>query len=390
MIRSSFSPLRILSGAALVLAASTWSAADELPLDSIDMPDGFEISIYQDGVENARQMALGNQGTVFVGSRSAGKVHGVVDADQDGVPDRVVLIDEDLYMPSGLAYRDGALYVAAVNRILRYDDIENRLDDPPEPVVVSEALPSDRHHGWKYLGFGPDGKLYIPVGAPCNVCDEPGYSQIRRMNADGTGLEVFAEGVRNSVGFDWHPVTGVLWFTDNGRDWLGDELPACELNRAPDKGMHFGFPYCHQGDLPDPEFGAGADCSEYVAPAVKLGPHVAPLGMKFYTGQQFPADYQGQIFIAEHGSWNRSEKIGYRLTLVRVDDEGQVLGQEVFADGWLQGEASWGRPVDVLVMPDGSLLVSDDAANVIYRIRYTGAPETASEAAEGDDEAIFQ
>ena len=355
-------------------------AADaEVHLDEIELPAGFEIRIFADGVENARQMALGDNGTVFVGSRSAGKVHALVDADQDRVVDQLVLIDDDLYMPSGVAFRDGDLYVAAVNRILRYNDIESQLQTPPEPVVVSEAFPSDRHHGWKYLGFGPDGKLYVPVGAPCNVCQEPGYAEIKRMNADGSGLETFAEGVRNSVGFDWHPDTGELWFTDNGRDWLGDNRPDDELNHAPRAGLHFGFPYCHQGNIPDPEFGGNHSCDDYTDPEIGLGPHVAALGMTFYTGEQFPADYNRNIFIAEHGSWNRSNKIGYRIKRVQLDGGGDVASQQVFAEGWLQGEEAWGRPVDVLQLPDGSLLVSDDAASVIYRIIYRGedsAPST--------------
>ena len=371
--------------AALMMPSSV--NATDLPLDQIELPDGFEIRIFAQGVENARQMALGDEGTIFVGSRSAGKVHALVDADQDRVVDHMVLIDEDLYMPSGLAYRDGSLYVAAVNRILRYDDIENQLDNPPQPVVVSDALPSDRHHGWKYLGFGPDGKLYVPVGAPCNVCDEPGYAEIKRMNADGSELETFAEGVRNSVGFDWHPDTGVLWFTDNGRDWLGDNRPDDELNRAPEQGLHFGFPYCHQGDISDPEFGDGRNCDEFTDPMVGLGPHVAALGMTFYTGEQFPADYNRTIFIAEHGSWNRSEKIGYRIKGVRLDGSGDVADQSVFASGWLQGEEAWGRPVDVLQLPDGSLLVSDDTAHVIYRIIYTGQRDSAANDTETSTEA---
>ena len=355
-------------------------AADaKVHLDEIELPAGFEIRIFADGVENARQMALGDNGTVFVGSRSAGKVHALVDADQDRVVDQLVLIDDDLYMPSGVAFRDGDLYVAAVNRILRYDEIESQLQTPPEPVVVSEAFPSDRHHGWKYLGFGPDGKLYVPVGAPCNVCQESGYAEIKRMNADGSGLETFAEGVRNSVGFDWHPDTGELWFTDNGRDWLGDNRPDDELNHAPRAGLHFGFPYCHQGNIPDPEFGGNHSCDDYTDPEIGLGPHVAALGMTFYTGEQFPADYNRNIFIAEHGSWNRSNKIGYRIKRVQLDGGGDVASQQVFAEGWLQGEEAWGRPVDVLQLPDGSLLVSDDAASVIYRIIYRGedsAPST--------------
>jgi glucose/arabinose dehydrogenase len=306
-------------------------------------------------------------------SRKAGKVHALVDQDGDQRADRQYLIADDLSMPSGLEFRDGSLYVGALNRILRYDAIETRLDNPPEPVVLNDQLPDKRHHGWKYLRFGPDGLLYIPVGAPCNICEEPGFAEIRTMNPDGTDLQVYAEGIRNSVGLAFHPVSGELWFTDNGRDRLGDEVPQCELNHAPQAGLHFGYPYCHQGNLPDPEFGQGRNCADYVSPAVLLGPHVAPLGLAFYTGNMFPADYHHQLFIAEHGSWNRSEKIGYRVKLVHFDEQGAVSGQEVFAQGWLQGENAWGRPNDVLVMPDGALLVSDDAADVVYRISYSAS-----------------
>jgi glucose/arabinose dehydrogenase len=320
-------------------------------------------------------MALGDNGTLFVGSRQAGRVYAVIDGDGDQRADQVQVVADELEMPSGLEFRDGSLYVGAVDRILRFDDIERRLDSPPEPVTVSDAFPDKTHHGWKYLRFGPDGLLYVPVGAPCNVCDEPGFAQIRRIRADGTGMDVFAEGVRNSVGLAFHPVTGELWFTDNGRDMLGDDLPGDELNHAPSSGLHFGFPYCHQGDLPDPEFGKDKVCSDYTPPARVLGAHVAALGLTFYTGDMFPETYRGQIFIAQHGSWNRSEKVGYNILLVRLDPKGRVEGSEVFASGWLQGQDNWGRPNDVLQMPDGALLVSDDQAGVIYRISHSGSPQ---------------
>lgn len=351
---------------------------DDLPLDKIKLPEGFTISVYSDAVPNARQMALTPGGTLFVGSRQEGQVYAVVDTDGDGVAEQVHLIDEELMMPTGLTFRDGALFVAAVNRILRYDDIEAHLADPPDPIVVLDDLPEDRMHGWKFIDFGPDDKLYVPVGTPCNTCERPDpYAAILRMNADGSEREVYARGVRNSVGFAWHPTTDELWFTENGRDNISedpaitDELPSCELNHAPRPGMHFGYPYFHQGDTPDPEFGEGHSANDYIAPAVLLGPHVAPLGMAFYTGAMFPEEYQNQAFIAEHGSWNRREKIGYRIKLVHFDADGLATGQEVFAEGWLDGDASWGRPVDIEVMQDGSLLVSDDQANAIYRITYS-------------------
>jgi glucose/arabinose dehydrogenase len=355
-------------------AAAPLCASDTLAenLAMIRLPPGFGISVYADGVENARQMVRGDDGTVFAGSRNAGKVHAVVDRDGDHRADQVHLVAEGLDMPSGLEFRQGSLYVAVVDRILRYDDIEQRLEQPPEPVVVSAAFPDKSHHGWKYLRFGPDGLLYVPLGAPCNICDEAGFAEIRRIRADGTGMETFARGVRNSVGLAFHPDSGELWFTDNGRDMLGDDLPGDELNHAPTAGLHFGYPWCHQGDTPDPEFGAGKSCEDYAAPALTLGAHVAALGLTFYTGEMFPEQYRKQLFIAQHGSWNRSAKVGYNILLVRLDAAGKVTGSEVFASGWLQGEDNWGRPSDVLQMPDGALLVADDQAGAIYRISYSG------------------
>ncbi len=364
-----------LTALVLVLVASsahgkdvTAELAEKLAL--LQLPAGFRVQILTAEVEQARQMARGDQGTVFVGSMKAGKIHAVVDADADGVADQVWLIAEGLKMPSGLAFRDGALYVGDIDRILRYDDIETRLKNPPEPVVITDTLPDKTHHGWKYLRFGPDGMLYVPVGAPCNICDEPGFAQIRRMQPDGSGEEVFATGVRNSVGMAFHPQTGELWFTDNGVDMMGDDIPHDELNHAPQAGLHFGFPYCHEGDLADTKFGKGKTCSDYRPPELKLGAHVAALGMAFYTADMFPAEYQGQLFIAQHGSWNRSEKVGYDIVRVEFDPDGKVKGMQPFITGWLQGQEEWGRPSDVMPLPDGSLLIADDKANAIYRISY--------------------
>lgn len=339
--------------------------------DKIKLPPGFEISIYASNVPNARAMTLSEGGTLFVGTRSAGNVYAILDRDQDNEADEVITLAQELNMPNGVAFRDGALYVAEVNRILRYDHIEADLNNPPKPVVVNDSFPRDEHHGLKFIRFGPDGMLYVPVGAPCNVCegDDERYASIMRMKPDGSGLEIFAHGIRNTVGFDWHPERGELWFTDNGRDWLGDDLPPDELNHAPQQGLHFGFPYCHGKDISDPEFGEKRQCEEFIPPAMELGPHVASLGMRFYTGTMFPDEYRDQIFIAEHGSWNRSTPIGYRLTLVQLENN-RAVKYEVFAEGWLQDNQGWGRPVDVLVMPDGALLVSDDTANAIYRISY--------------------
>lgn len=344
----------------------------KLPLEKIRMPGGFSIEVYAE-VDNARSLALSPSGTLFVSNRNGDKVYAVRDEDGDNKADKKWIIASGLNMPNGVAFKDGDLYVAEVNRVWRYPDIENNLAKPPKPVLVTDAYPDKTHHGWKYIAFGPDGKLYIPVGAPCNICEsEEIFATITRINPDGSGREIVARGVRNTVGFTWHPVTKQLWFTDNGRDMMGDDLPPCELNYAPREGLHFGYPYCHGGTVKDPEFGHKRPCKDFVPPVQNLGPHVAPLGLKFYTGNMFPEMYRNQIFIAEHGSWNRSKKIGYRVTLVKVDNNNRSLGYEVFADGWLDDATQrvWGRPVDVLVMPDGSMLVSDDHANVVYRITY--------------------
>jgi glucose/arabinose dehydrogenase len=359
---------------ALLGALAVAFSADAVPqLGQIRLPTGFRIETLSDAVPEARGMAMSPAGTLFVGSRAEGKVYAIPHALDQGKP-RVLVVAEHLEMPVGVAFRDGALYVSATSRIVRLDNIDANLDHPPAPVTVNSSFPSDTHHGWKFIAFGPDGLLYVPVGAPCNICapDENRYANIMRMKPDGSGLEVFARGVRNTVGFDWRPGTRELWFTDNGRDWLGDNQPDDELNLATRPGEHFGFPWCHAGDIPDPEFGKQHACSEFVPPVARLGPHVAALGMRFYTGQQFPPEYRhNNIFIAEHGSWNRSQRIGYRVVRVVVDDQGKVVRQEAFAEGWLQNGRAWGRPVDVLVAPDGSLLVSDDMAGAIYRIRYT-------------------
>ncbi|MGF1533953.1 MAG: PQQ-dependent sugar dehydrogenase [Bernardetiaceae bacterium] len=343
-------------------------------LSLIRLPEGFQIAVYAE-VENARSMSYSPNGTLFVGNRSKDKVYAVRDTNQDFRADVVHVLDTGLNMPCGVAFRDGALYVAEVSRILRYDSIESRLDDPPSPVVVYDRFPTDRHHGWKFIRFGPDGLLYVPVGAPCNICNKeeenPIYATIARIDvrADQPTYEIFARGVRNSVGFDWHPLTNELWFTNNGRDHLGDDIPPDELNHAPTIGLHFGYPFCHGGTIADPEFGDLKPCTDFVPPAQPLGAHVAALGMRFYTGAMFPEGYRNQILIAEHGSWNRSSKVGYRLSLVRLNAN-QSVGYETFAEGWLQGEEPWGRPADIEQLPDGSLLVSDDFAGKIYRISY--------------------
>jgi glucose/arabinose dehydrogenase len=364
--------LLVLSAAcALPCGVFAQAANERYPLDKIKLPPGFHIRLFAGGAENAREMALGKNGTLFVGTQRAGVVYAIVDRNHDGVGDDGLIIASGLVSPNGVAFRDGALYVADAWRILRYDDIESRLDHPPNPIVLYDGYPHDALHGWKFIGFGPDGFLYVPVGAPCNVClrDAP-YASITRLKADGTGMEVFASGVRNSVGFDWDPKTKELWFTDNGRDNMGDDVPDDELDHAPRAGMHFGFPYCHAKDVVDPQFGPGHDCAKYTAPELALGAHVAALGMRFYVGTMFPDTYRNQIFIAEHGSWNRSKPIGYRVVLARPREQSEKRLED-FAEGWLEPNGrAWGRPVDVLVAPDGALLVSDDQAGAIYRITY--------------------
>jgi glucose/arabinose dehydrogenase len=336
-----------------------------LPLERLRLPPGFEARLWA-RAPGARSMTLSPGGTVFVGTRE-GNVYAIRTA--PGGDRSVVTLARGLNMPNGVAFREGSLYVAEVHRVIRYDAIESRVSNPPAPIVVRE-FPKDRHHGWKFIAFGPDGMLYVPVGAPCNICQPaPMYAAIHRMRPDGSGFETFARGIRNTVGFDWDPATRELWFTDNGRDMLGDDVPPDELDHAPRAGLDFGYPTCHGRSIADPEFGRRRPCSATTPPDVELGPHVAALGMRFSTGRMFPEKYRSGIFIAEHGSWNRTRKIGYRVGFVPVQ-EGRAGPYEVFARGWLQDEQAWGRPVDVLVLPDGALLVSDDEAGAIYRISY--------------------
>ncbi|MCF8228102.1 MAG: PQQ-dependent sugar dehydrogenase [Bacteroidales bacterium] len=332
----------------------------------ISLPEGFNIEVYTDKVPNARGMDLANNGILFVGSRNDGRIYAVTTHRE------VLVLDEGLEMPAGLDFYQDDLYVSATSKILKYPDILNQLYDPPDPLIIKGNFPSDRWHGWKFIKFGPDGKLYVPVGAPCNVClqEDPIYASITRIDKDGSNLEVIAHGVRNTVGFDWNPQTGDLWFTDNGRDNMGDNLPPDELNRLTNDGQHFGFPFVHGDDVHDPEFWEKRpEDFEWIKPQVNLEAHVAALGMRFYTADMFPEKYRGGIFLAEHGSWNRSSKIGYRVMFVPVENN-QAGNKEVFASGWLDGEKTLGRPVDVEIMSDGSMLVSDDYNGTIYRIFY--------------------
>ena len=345
-------------------------------LEKIELPPGFQISIYARNVSGARAMALSPRGILFVGTfRERGKeppgtVYAVMDDDNDHQADRVITVAENLDHPNGVAVLGDDLYVAEISRILRYRGLAADPNLKIEPDVIA-VFPKDFHHGWKYINFGPDGKLYVPVGAPCNICEaKPEYALIARMNADGSEREVFARGVRNSVGFDWHPVTGDMFFTDNGRDLWGNNRPPEEINHAPEAGMHFGFPYRYGKNLVDDTYTTTLTDSDFQPAAVELPAHNACLGIEFYTGKMFPASYQQQAIVACHGSWNRNPPDGYRLSLVKFDNN-RAIGYEHFASGWLQDEHYWGRPADVEMLADGSLLVSDDFNHVIYRITYS-------------------
>ena len=344
-------------------------AAGEIPVDKIKVPAGFKVSLWAHGINNAREMVWGDKGTLFVSSRVAGNVYALVDK---GDSREVKVIAKGLNLPNGIAFKNGTLYIAEVSKISKMVGIEDKLDNPPAMEVVYDTLPKDLPHGWKHLAFGPDGKLYFNIGAPCNICLPPDtHANLSRVNPDGTGFEYVAHGVRNSVGFDWHPITKKLYFTTHARDWMGDDSPSDRFDVVTRKGQHFGYPFCHAGDMLDPEFGKGKSCTDYVKPLLKTGPHVAGNGVEFYTGSMFPAEYQNRAFLAQRGSWNRSKKIGFRVMMVTIDGKGGVAKYEPFAEGWLQGEEIWGRPVYTRTMKDGSLLIADDYAGAIYRVSYS-------------------
>lgn len=342
-------------------------------LDGLELPKGFSIEVYSTEVPNARSLARGPKGVVFVSNRTGHNVYALIDANGDQHVDRVQVVARGLDTPNGIAYRDGTLFIAEVGRLLRIDGIDSHLDSPPEPKLVTDQFPKEKHHGWRYLRFGPDGWLYMPIGAPCNLCEryDARFASITRMKPDGTGLEVFASGVRNSLGLDWHPQTKELWFSENGRDELGDDQPGDELDHAAKPGLHFGFPYCHQGNLLDPAFGKGKSCANFEPPARVLGAHVAALGLRFYTGKLFPEKYRNAIIVAEHGSWNRAHKSGYRVMVAELEGN-RVVAYEPLVQGWLneQTDRVSGRPVDVEQLDDGSLLVSDDYRGAVYRVTY--------------------
>jgi glucose/arabinose dehydrogenase len=344
---------------------------ERLPVDRLRVPKGFRIEVFASGMANARTLRVGDKGTVFVGTRLSDKVYAIVNR---GGRNEVKVVASGLYRPNGLAFKDGTLYIAELSQISKIENIEDNLDDPPKPTVIYDQLPRDEANGWKFIGIGPDNKLYVPVGMPCNNCLPPAtHGHIRRINLDGSGAEVVALGVRNTGGFDWHPVTKELYFTDNGRDWLSEDLPHDELNRIARPGQHFGAPYCYAGDVPDPEFGWGHSCSEFVPPIAKLGPHAAPLGMRFYTGTGFPAEYRNAILVARHGSWNRSTKLGGDVVMLRLNPDGTVKAAETFVTGFLADNNYLGRPVDVQPLRDGSVLVSDDWNGAVYRVSGSGA-----------------
>lgn len=371
--------LKQMSGLIAAAAFFNLNSALALPLEALTLPEGFHIEVYAKDVPNARQMALGATGIVYVGSRSEGKIHAVVDADKDGVAEKVVLIAENLTMPSGISYRNGDLFVSEVSKIHKFANIDDTYSTSPKSEIVVADLPAEKHHGWKNIDFGPDGWLYVPVGAPCNICEtvddgkfnDERFSSILKFNLQTGDQEWVAKGVRNSVGFDWHPETKELWFSDNGRDWMGDDIPPCEINRVAQQGQHFGYPYFHGGDIPDPDFAGDKKAEDYVYPELNLGAHVAPLGIHFYNADQFPAAYKKRLFVAEHGSWNRSTKSGYRVMMATIEDN-NVIDYQPFVDGFLntQEDSAWGRPVAMLTLPDGSLLISDDFANAIYKVTY--------------------
>lgn len=344
----------------------------EAVLKKLRVPEGFVVSLYADNVPNARTLALGDNGVIYVGTRQQGSIYALQDTDADGVSDKRFELGKNLNLPNGVAFRNGSLYVAEINRIIRFDNIGKHLYDPPKPQIVYDQLPPDEHHGWKYLRFGPDNKLYTAVGAPCNICEPEKaiYGSLVRLNPDGSGFEILARGIRNTVGFDWQPQTGKMFFTENGRDYLGDDAPPEELNQWSAQGQHFGYPYCHGGNIPDPELAGDKKCEQFVPPAWNFKAHMAPLGMRFYTGAQFPARYKNQLFVAQHGSWNRSIPHGYRVvTLQFVNDK--PVSETVFIDGWLTESGQvLGRPTDILQMPDGSLLIADDTLGVIYKVRF--------------------
>lgn len=346
--------------------------ADQLPISKMKVPPGFKVEVWASDVLDARSMRQGDNGTVFVSSLFvAGKIYAITDK---GGKREVKTIAEKLFLPSGIEYHKGNLYVATPKDITRFDNVEGNLGNIGKGTVIYDKLPGEVPHGWKFIKVGPDNKLYYSIGANCNICEvKDEFATINRMNLDGSGVERVANGVRNTVGFDFHPATGELWYTNNSRDWLSEDLPNDSLNRVPKSGapLHYGFPFCHQGNFADPQFGWGKSCDGVAQPAQLLGAHTAPLGMRFYTGKMFPAEYQGAIFIARHGPWNRTQKYAADIMVAWPDGKGGIAKTETFLSGLVENNAYLGRPADVMVMRDGSLLISDDHNGAIYRVSYS-------------------
>ncbi len=358
---------------ALFFGTTIKAQSDPLVLDRIQLAEGFVISYFAEEVKEARSIVVADNGWVFVSTRKHGSVYALKDTSGNGRADLKITLAKNWNQPNGIAISGNDLYVAEIHQIHKF---ANLVSDPGQDVrseVIYADLPKHKHHGWRYINIGPDGKLYTAIGAPCNIClrEEPHFASISRMSLDGSNFEVVQHGIRNSVGFDWDPKSGYLWFTDNNRDWLGDDLPACELNVATEDGQHFGYPYCHQGDLPDPKYGKMRSCDEFVIPAQNLVAHSAPLGISFLNDAEVPPSFKNRLLIAEHGSWNRTTPVGYRITMVDIEED-RATNYSVFAEGWLDGDDKYGRPVDVATYIDGSILVTDDFHNAVYRIDYVG------------------
>jgi glucose/arabinose dehydrogenase len=345
---------------------------DKLPIAKLKAPKGSKVELYASGLANARSLRQGDKGTVFVSTRILDKVYAITD---QGGKREVKTLYSRLYRPNGLVFDHGTLYIAELSKISKAEKIEDNLDNPPKLVVIYDDLPKDEAHGWKFLAIGPDNKLYFNVGAPCNICmPSPAHAQLRRINLDGSNPEVVARGIRQVVGMDWHPVLRQLYFTENSRDWLSEDIPEDKLNRLTQPGKdNFGYPYCHQGNIPDQEFGWGRSCDEFTKPVALLGPHSAPLGMRFYTGNMFPPEYRNAILVARHGSWNRSKKFGGDIAVVSLNENGTVKSVDPFITGFIENNNYLGRPADVLVLKDGSLLISDDFNGAVYRVSYDAA-----------------
>jgi glucose/arabinose dehydrogenase len=343
--------------------------ADKLPLAKLKLPKGFNAEIYAAGVTNARSLRVDDKGNIYVSTRLLDRIYAITDGNGKK---EVKTIATGLNSPNGIALHNGTLYIAEINKISKIDNVAEKLDSPPKPTVIYDDLPSDAPHGWKFLTVGPDNKLYFNVGAPCNICmPSDRHAQIRRINLDGSGPEVVARGIRQIVGMDWHPTLKVLYFTENQRDWLSEDQPQDKLNRMLRPGQdNFGFPYCDGGDIPDPQFGWGRSCNEFTRPIAQLGPHSAPLGMRFYTGKMFPKEYRNAIFVVRHGSWNKSKKIGGDVLVARLNPDGTVKSIAPFITGFLQDNNYVGRPVDIEWLKDGSMLLSDDYNGALYRITY--------------------